>query len=353
MNILAIETSCDETAAAVVCDGRRILANVVSSQIDVHAATGGIVPEVAARLQIETTMPVVDKAIRKAQVAWDSLDAIAVTQGPGLISSLLVGVETAKALAYSRHLPLIPVNHLAGHLYACLRETTDFHFPYLGLIVSGGHTELVLMKNHHHFQLLGSTRDDAAGEAFDKVGKLLGLPYPGGPAVSQLAKRGNAEAFDFPRAMTDQPNYDFSFSGLKTAVLREIDGKRLSQKTQADLAASFQQAVIDTLVTKTKRAAIDLGPKTVLLGGGVAANPLLRESLARALAEIGPTLLASPPEMTTDNAAMIGLAAFHYPRRRSLAKGGGQGWLTGRAILSVSAEPNLSLASLAASDRHK
>ena len=336
MRILAIESSCDETAAAVVIDGRTVESNVVSSQINVHRATGGVVPEVAARLQLETIIPVVEQALEKASRGWDEIDAIAVTAGPGLMGSLIVGVETAKALALAKNKPLIPVNHLAGHLYACLAGEDPFTFPYLGLVVSGGHTELVLMPDHHRFELLGSTRDDAAGEAFDKVGKLLGLPYPGGPEISRLAQQGDPKAIDFPRPMLDQDNYDFSFSGLKTDVRREVAAQRLTAKRKADLAASFEAAAVDVLVAKTRRAALAYKPSAVLLGGGVAANRLLRDRLHAALKENDIRLLVTPPEFATDNAAMIGLAAY-WQRNDALS---------GKPRMQLSANPAAPLAEL-------
>ena len=331
MNILAIETSCDETAAAVVSNGRTVRSSIVSSQIDIHAATGGVVPEVAARLQTETIQPVVAEALEAAGINWPKVDAIAVTQGPGLIGSLLVGVETAKALAYAKELPLIPVNHLAGHLYACLAGERTFRFPYVGLVVSGGHTELVLMTGHHEFALLGSTRDDAAGEAFDKVGKLLGLPYPAGPPLSAIAEEGDSRAIDFPIAMSAQDTLDFSFSGLKTAVRRELESGRPTKKRRADIAASFERAVVEALVVKTTAAVRRLKPSALLLGGGVAANKRLRKELTERTSE---KLLATPPEYATDNAAMIGMAAY-WSREQAI---------TGKARLAVSADPSLALA---------
>ncbi|HEY8108848.1 MAG TPA: tRNA (adenosine(37)-N6)-threonylcarbamoyltransferase complex transferase subunit TsaD [Patescibacteria group bacterium] len=351
MDILAIETSCDETAAAVVTDGHDVRSNVVSSQIDVHRVTGGVVPEVAARLQLETIVPVVEKALADAQADWTSIDAIAVTAGPGLVGSLIVGLETAKALALAKDKPLIPVNHLAGHLYACLlprhsreggnrsRAATDprvkpeddgFSFPYLGMVVSGGHTEFVLMRGHHDFELVGSTRDDAAGEAFDKVGKLLGLPYPAGPEISKLAERGDPKAYAFPRAMLDQDNFDVSFSGLKTAVRQTVEGKELSKQGLADVCASFEAAVVDALVTKAVRAVRATKPAAVLLGGGVAANRRLRESLT---AKLDVPALLTPPEFATDNAAMIGIAAYWMR----------DGALSGDARFAVPADPSLGL----------
>jgi N6-L-threonylcarbamoyladenine synthase len=330
--ILAIESSCDETAAAVV-RGQTILSNVVSSQIDVHRATGGVVPEVAARLQLETIQPVIAEALSTARVDWDGIEAIAVTTGPGLIGSLMVGIETAKALAFVHDKPLIPVNHLAGHLYACLSEMKQFRFPYLGLIVSGGHTELVLMTGHHQFTLLGETRDDAAGEAFDKVAQLLDLRYPGGPEISKLAEQGDPTAFSFPRAMLDQDNLDFSFSGLKSAVRRVVIEAAPDQAVKANIAAAFQAAVIDALVQKTVRAAVRMKPTAVLLGGGVAANMQLRTDLAKALTEQHLELLVTPPELATDNAAMIGLAATYSAQP-----------LSGPVVRQLVADPGAALA---------
>lgn len=320
MNILAIETSCDETAAAVVADGRHIISHVLSSQMDVHAVTGGVVPEVSARLQLETVIPVISRSLEEAGLGWDKIDAIAVTTGPGLMGSLIVGTVTAQALALTKDKPLIGVNHLAGHVYACFSEgkraqgqslgTNAVDFPNLALIVSGGHTELVRMDGHHSFRMLGSTRDDAAGEAFDKVGRMLGMPYPAGPAVSKLARKGSPQAIGFPRPMLNQDNFDFSFSGLKTAARQAIGAKPLTKARRADIAASFEAAVVDTLVGKTRQAVAKVRPKSLLIGGGVAANERLRRQMVKLAEETGVTLRLSPPGLTTDNAAMIGLAAY-------------------------------------------
>ncbi len=313
MNILAIETSCDETAAAVVADGKNVLSSVLATQVDVHTLTGGVVPEVAARLQLETIIPIIEQALAEAftpkDSPWACIDAIAVTYGPGLMGSLLVGVETAKTLAYAKEKPLIPVNHLAGHLYGALGGD-DFAFPYLGLIVSGNHTELVEMRGHHDFHLLGSTRDDAAGEAFDKVARLLGLPYPGGPEIDRLAAGGDPQAIDFPRAMLDQDNLDFSFSGLKTAVRREVEAAPLTKQRKADLAASFEAAVVEILVEKTRRATAQTNPRKLVAGGGVTNNSWLRKGLQKLSQELEVPLRLAPLALTTDNAAMIGLAAY-------------------------------------------
>lgn len=315
--VLAIETSCDETGVAVVVGGRRIVANQVASQVALHAATGGIVPEVAARQQLRWIVPTLEAALGEARADWDMIDAVAVTYGPGLIGSLLVGVNFAKGLAATRNLPLIGVNHIEGHIYANWLTDgeldaplpADPPFPLLCLVVSGGHTQLVLMEGHGRYELLGQTVDDAAGEAFDKVGRLLGLPYPGGPAISAAAEHASP-ATRFPRART-QGRYDFSFSGLKTAVLREVSGYR--ERGEAipidGLAAAFEEAVVDALVGKTALAAQERPVAAVALGGGVAANHALRNELRTRLEPIGIPLLVPPPAWCTDNGAMIGAAA--------------------------------------------
>lgn len=337
--ILAIESSCDETGVAVVLGGRRIEANQVASQVALHAATGGIVPEVAARQQLRWIVPTVELAMNEAGVTWQDLDAVAVTYGPGLIGSLLVGVNFAKALAAVHGLPLVGINHIEGHIYAnwLTDERADAPlpveppFPLLCLVVSGGHTQLVLMEDHGSYRLLGQTVDDAAGEAFDKVGRLLGLPYPGGPAISAAAATATPVT-RFPRARTAGP-YDFSFSGLKTAVLREVEGYReRGEPIPVDgLAAAFEEAVVDALATKTMAAARDHGVAAVALGGGVAANRALRATLAERLAGDGLSLLVPPPAWCTDNGAMIGAAAgFRF------AAGD-------RATAALEAVPNLAL----------
>ena len=314
--ILAIESSCDETGVAVVVGGRRIESNQVASQVAVHAATGGIVPEVAARQQLRWIVPTLEAALAEAGASWEAIDAIAVTYGPGLIGSLLVGVNVAKALAATHDLPLIGVNHIEGHIYANWltdggREEPlpgEPPFPLLCLVVSGGHTQLVLMEAHGRYQLLGQTVDDAAGEAFDKVGRLLGLPYPGGPAISSAAE-GASPATRFPRARTDG-RYDFSFSGLKTAVLREVEGYReRGEPIPIDgLAAAFEEAIVDALAGKTAMAAEEQPVAAVALGGGVAANTALRSELRRRVEALGLPLLVPPPAWCTDNGAMIGAA---------------------------------------------
>lgn len=329
--ILAIETSCDETAAAVIEDGHRIRSNVIASQIELHRPYGGVFPEIASRQHIYDIVPVIAQAMADAHASWDDLTAVATTRGPGLAGSLLVGVNTAKAIAWGQGLPVVAVNHLEGHLYSnWLDEGEQIHpetitrpslpaldaegkaFPLLVLIVSGGHTELILMEGHGHYRRLGATLDDAAGEAFDKVARLLGLGYPGGPALQKAAVGGNPAAFPFPRGLTNyaiQPEhrYNFSFSGLKTAVLRQV--RELGEPLPiADLAASFQAAVVDVLVSKTADAAASCSVKRVCVCGGVAANQALRAAMAQRL----PVPVSIPPLfLCTDNAAMIGAAA-HY-----------------------------------------
>ncbi|MBN2393002.1 MAG: tRNA (adenosine(37)-N6)-threonylcarbamoyltransferase complex transferase subunit TsaD [Anaerolineae bacterium] len=321
MRILGIETSCDETAAAVVEDGHTILSNVIASQVDLHAQYGGVFPELASRAHVEAIAPVVEQALRDAHVGWDDLDAIAATYGPGLPGSLLVGLNFAKGAALGRELPLVPVNHLEAHLYAhWLHTDTDGApnngafddanvFPVLTLIVSGGHTELILMHDHGHYTYLGGTLDDAAGEAFDKVARLLELGYPGGPAIEQAARQGNARAFNFPRAWLPG-TYDFSFSGLKTAVLRTLqrfNGPR-SPRFFVDMAASFQAAVVEVLAEKTAQAAKANDARAVLLSGGVSANASLRTA-TRARVEI--PVHALPLILCTDNAAMVAAAGTY------------------------------------------
>lgn len=326
--ILGIETSCDETAAAVVGDGKKILSNVVASQVELHREYGGVFPEMASRQHVLAIIPVVKEVIEEAELDWEELDAIAVTYGPGLCGSLLVGVNAAKGLALGRRLPLIGVNHLEGHIYAnWLGVDEPPMFPLLCLIVSGGHTELVLMADHGKYRRLGGTLDDAAGEAFDKVGRLLGLDYPGGPSIERAAAFGDPDAFDLPRAWLGD-SYDFSFSGLKTAMLRmvqkyetKITSKGESQLIPrapvvtrqlpvADLAAGFQAAVVDVLVEKTRRATEKYRVEQILLAGGVAANKALRREMAE---RVSLPVLCPPPRLCTDNAAMIASAAyFHF-----------------------------------------
>ncbi len=301
MRVLGIETSCDETAAAVVQDGRRILSNVVASQVELHARFGGVVPELASRQHLEAILPALEEALARARCSWPDIDAVAVTIGPGLAGALLVGANVAKAIAYARSLPLIAVNHLEGHIYAAwLDGEIEARFPALCLIVSGGHSDVVLMEGHGLYRRLGQTVDDAAGEAFDKVARLLGLGFPGGPALERLAK-GVAPALRLPRARLQRP-YDFSFSGLKTKVLRLARGEEGEPPAAPELAAAFQEAVVDSLVTKAVAAARDHGVREIVLSGGVAANSALRS----ALAERSPLpLRVPPPALCTDNAVMI------------------------------------------------
>lgn len=305
--ILAIETSCDETAAAVVQGGTTILSNVIASQTDLHAQYGGVFPEVASRKHIEVIYAVIQQAMGEAYLGFDDIDCLAVTQGPGLVGSLLVGVNTAKGLALGRNKPLLGINHIEGHIYSqwLTDDVAAIEFPVLTLVVSGGHTELYLQTDHLTYEHLGGTLDDAAGEAFDKVGRLLGLPYPGGPAIDKISTEGDATAFRFPRAVM-RDGYNFSFSGLKTAMLRETRRFKEDRLPVADLAASFQAAVVDVLVEKTARAAEEHNVTAVHLAGGVSANRALRQGMTERL----PVPVRYPPlVLCTDNAAMIGAVA--------------------------------------------
>ena len=320
MNILAIESSCDETAAAVIRDGHTALSNIIASQVEVHARYGGVVPEVAARSHIEVIIAVIEKSLSDAKLTWDDIDAIAVTKGPGLIGSLLIGVMTAKTLALVKQKPLIGVNHIWAHAFASFLDAEKPEFPILALTVSGGHSALSLYHQDLSREVVGETLDDAAGEAFDKVAKLLGLSYPGGPAVSKAALEGNPDAYKFPIANLGKASFDFSFSGLKTAVLRQVqqitgvnpgalDGVKsyqLDPQVVADLAASFQKAAITALIKQTHKAYLQYQPKALVVGGGVAANTYLREKLL----EIIPEAIFVPPILCTDNAAMIGALAY-------------------------------------------
>lgn len=304
--ILAIETSCDETAAAVVRDGREVLANVVSSQVELHAEFGGVVPEVASRAHLDLIVPVVRQALAEAGVRPAELEAVAATHGPGLVGALLVGVSAAKALAVAWQRPYVGVNHMEGHLFATLLERPDLPLPAVVLLVSGGHTMLIEMKAPGHYRLLGSTVDDAAGEAFDKVARYLGLGYPGGPVIDRLAATGDRTAIRFPRGLLNE-GLDFSFSGMKTAVVNYV--RKHPDADNADLSACFQEAVVEVLVTKALRAAETVGAASVCLGGGVAANSRLREVFADRVADAGRTALVPARVFCTDNAAMIAAAA--------------------------------------------
>ena len=320
--ILGIETSCDETAAAVIKNGREILSNVVASQIESHKRFGGVVPEIASRHHVESITLVIEEALENAEITWDDVDGIAVTEGPGLVGALLIGVNAAKALAFAHGIPLINVHHIAGHIYAN-RILTEFSFPLLALVVSGGHTELVLMKEHGSFEVIGETRDDAAGEAYDKVARTLKLPYPGGPHIDRLAHEGQPSV-KLPRAWLEEDSYDFSFSGLKSAVINTLHNANQKGETIApeDLACSFQESVIDVLVTKTVKAASEFQVKQVLLAGGVAANKGLRTRLEEAFADKKDVELIIPPlYLCTDNAAMIAAAgsiAFEKGKRAAM-----------------------------------
>ncbi|ABZ84294.1 o-sialoglycoprotein endopeptidase [Heliomicrobium modesticaldum Ice1] len=311
--ILGLETSCDETSAAVLQDGRVILSNVISSQVPTHQRFGGVVPEIASRKHMENITVVVDEALREAGVTWNDLTAVAVTAGPGLVGALLVGVAYAKGVALARSLPLVGVHHIEGHIYANFLSEPNLPFPLLCLVVSGGHTHLVELSGHGQLRILGATRDDAAGEAYDKVARALGLGYPGGPLVEKLAREGEAGAYPLPRALQQEDGYDFSFSGLKSAVLNLLNRAKQKGETinRENLAASFQEAVVDVLVEKTRRAARERDASTVLLAGGVAANGYLRLRLAKALAAEGRRLVVPPAILCTDNAAMIACAGYH------------------------------------------
>lgn len=306
--VLGIETSCDETAVAIVKNGREIITNIVASQIDSHKRFGGVVPEIASRHHVEQLTIVLEEAVNDAKMDLSEIDAIAVTKGPGLVGALLIGVNAAKALAFALRKPLVAVHHIAGHIYAN-RLQTEMKFPLIALVVSGGHTELVYMKKHGSFEVIGETRDDAAGEAYDKVARTLNLPYPGGPHIDRLAQIGEA-TIDLPRAWLENGSFDFSFSGLKSAVINTVHNARQRGETIApeDLAASFQESVIDVLVTKTVRAAEEHGVKQVLLAGGVAANKGLRAALEREFSNSNIELVIPPLSLCTDNAAMIAAA---------------------------------------------
>jgi len=305
--VLGIETSCDETAAAIVVDATDVRSSIVSSQVDLHARFGGVVPEIASRAHVETINPVIAEAIVKAGVVDGDIDAVAATYGPGLVGALLVGVSTAKALAMVWGVPFVAVNHLEAHLYASFLEDPSLELPAVVLLVSGGHTMLVAMEGHGQYRLLGSTIDDAAGEAFDKVARYLGLGYPGGPAIDHVSNQGDPHAIKFPRAMRDE-GFDFSFSGLKTSVINYV--RKHPDVSTPDVAASFQEAVVDVLVEKARRAAREIGAKGMCLGGGVAANSLLRERFLDACVQDGIHGFLPSRAMCTDNAAMVAAAGW-------------------------------------------
>ena len=313
MKILSFESSCDETSCAVIEDGRHILSDVISTQVPIHKKFGGVVPEIASRHHIEDVLPVAIEALEQAGASWEDMDAIAVTQGPGLVGALLVGVAAAKAAAWALDKPLIAVNHMEGHIFANLLQYPDLEPPFVCLVVSGGHTHLVIVKDYGQFEILGRTRDDAAGEAFDKVARAIGLGYPGGPKIDKLAKEGNPDAIEFPRAKIGENPYDFSFSGVKSAVLNYLNGAKMKgeEVNRADIAASFQKAVVDVLVEHTMQAAADFGMKKVAIAGGVASNGALRTAMEKACTERGYKFYRPSPIFCTDNAAMIGVAAYY------------------------------------------
>ncbi|WP_423190060.1 tRNA (adenosine(37)-N6)-threonylcarbamoyltransferase complex transferase subunit TsaD [Alkalibacterium sp. f15] len=319
--ILAIETSCDETSAAVIEDGHTILSNIVASQIKSHQRFGGVVPEIASRHHVEQITLIIEDALKEAGVSYDDLDAVAVTEGPGLVGALLIGVNAAKAIAFAHDLPLIAVNHIKGHIFANQLVST-LSFPILSLVVSGGHTELIYMESEDSYEIIGETRDDAAGEAYDKIGRVLGVPYPGGKHIDQMAHEGK-DTYHFPRAMIKDDTFDFSFSGLKSSFINTVhNAKQKDEEIHLnDLAASFQAAVIDVLVSKTIRAAKGKKVKQLVLAGGVAANKGLRTALQAAVSEELPEveMLIPPLELCGDNAAMIGAAAYIQLKNNNFA----------------------------------
>lgn len=333
INILAIESSCDETAAAVVNNGRLVLSNVISSQIELHKLYGGVVPEIASRKHIEKINQVIEQALKDAEMTLDDIDAIGVTYGPGLVGALLVGVAEAKAIAYAKKLPLVGVHHIEGHISANYIEHVNLEPPFLCLVVSGGHTHLVCVKEYGEYEILGRTRDDAAGEAYDKVARAIGLGYPGGPKIDRIAKEGNPDAIRFPKAHMEGAPYDFSFSGLKSAVLNYINGCQMKGESYnpADIAASFQKAVVEVLVEKSMLAIEEYGMNKFAIAGGVASNSALRAGMQEACEERGIEFYHPSPIYCTDNAAMIGAAAYY-----EYMAGTRHGW-------DLNAVPNLKL----------
>ena len=320
MRVLAIETSCDDTGAAVILDGRKILSNVVSSQVPIHQKYGGVVPELASRRHVESIVPIVKEALEMAELTLSEIDGIAVTQGPGLVGSLLVGLSFAKSIAFATGLPFIGVNHIEAHLSAIFLEEKSPRFPFIGLVVSGGHTSLFRVDGFGKYKRLGQTRDDAAGEAFDKVAKLLGLGYPGGPIIDELSKTGNPKAIRFPRASLGKDSFDFSFSGLKTAVVNYVKAHPeppggYSEDLIKDIVSSFQEAVVEVLVKKTVQAAQHQGLKRIVLSGGVAANQRLRQKIKEELFEQKLKVYIPSPSFCTDNAAMVGVVGYEYLKR--------------------------------------
>ncbi len=335
---LGIESSCDETAAAVLRGGRELLSNIVSTQIPVHQKFGGVVPEIASRRHIVNVMPVIDEALRQASVRLPEISQVAVTYGPGLVGALLVGVAAAKALAFALDVPLLGVNHLEGHIFANFLSFPDLRPPFVALVVSGGHTALVRVVDYNRFQLMGQTRDDAAGEAFDKVARVMGLPYPGGPQIDRLAAEGNPDAIDFPRALLENGNYEFSFSGLKSAVLNYLNEQKMKRRevSKPDVAASFQKAVIEVLAAKALEAMRETGYSALVLAGGVASNSALECRLRKMADERRFAFYYPSPVLCTDNAAMIACRGYY----QSLA-----GHFSG---LRLNAVPGLGLSNLEA-----
>ncbi len=313
MKILAIETSCDETSVAVVEDGRKVLSNQIYSQIDIHKLYGGVVPEIASRNHLEKISQIVDSGLAEASLTFDDIDAIAVTYGPGLVGALLVGVNYAKTLAYALNKPLLAVHHIVGHIFSALTEYPELKPPFICLVASGGHTQLVVVEDYQMLKVIGKTRDDAVGEAYDKVARTLGLPYPGGPQIDRLAKKGDGNAIHFKRTYLEKDGYDFSFSGIKSGVLNYINQQRQKDLAinAADVAASFQEAVVDVLVDKSVMALKNYNMNTLVLAGGVAANSRLRDRLMTATQTEGFNYYAPSLKLCTDNAAMIGCAAYY------------------------------------------
>lgn len=331
--ILAIESSCDETAASVVKNGRTILSNIISSQIELHKLYGGVVPEIASRKHIEKINQVIEEALKEADVTLDDLDAIGVTYGPGLVGALLVGVAEAKAISFAKDIPLVGVHHIEGHISANYIEHPDLEPPFLCLVASGGHTHLVLVRDYGKYEILGRTRDDAAGEAYDKVARAIGLGYPGGPKIDRIAKEGNPDAITFPKAHIEGAEYDFSFSGLKSAVLNYINGCKMKGESYdpADIAASFQKAVVEVLVENSMKAAENFGIYKFAIAGGVASNTALRAAMKQACGERKIRFFHPSPVYCTDNAAMIGAAGYY-----EFLAGTRHGW-------DLNAVPNLKL----------
>lgn len=310
---IAFESSCDETSVAVIADGREVLSNIISTQIEIHKAYGGVVPEIASRHHLENINAVTEQALSEAGVKWDDIDLIGVTKGPGLVGALLIGIATAKAFALAKNKPLIGVHHIKGHIAANFIAHKDLEPPFTALVISGGHTTLAEVKSYSECEVLGQTRDDAAGEAFDKVARVIGLGYPGGPLIDKLAKEGNPHAVEFKRVYLEKGSLDFSFSGIKTGVLNYINSEKQAGReiNAADIAASFQQAVLEVIVNKSVSAAEEMGKDKIVLAGGVAANSALRSMLNEACEKKGIKLYCPPPVLCTDNAAMIGCAAYY------------------------------------------